>query len=249
MNRHLTVQTSEPPWYAGRVVAQVTGHRSIHFPYRRCVIDKPTLPPAVQQFTESYVAEDPVFATARTRASEIGVMSIEPGGGATLRLLATAISARSVVEVGTGTGVSGLWLLCGMRPDGILTTIDLEPEHQRMARKAFTEAGFAPSRTRLIGGRALEVLPRLADGAYDMVFVDADKTEYADCVAEAYRLLRPGGILALHNALRGGRVVDPAVRDPATVALREVVKALRDAQEWTSALLPVGDGMLIAVKR
>lgn len=186
---------------------------------------------------------------ARGRAAEVGVAPVQPGGGATLRLLATAIRARSVVEVGTGTGVSGLWLLHGMRPDGILTTIDLEPEHQRMARKAFAEAGFAPSRTRLITGRALEVLPRLADGAYDLVFVDADKIEYAECVAEAHRLLRSGGVLALDNALWGGRVVDPAARDPASVALREVLKSLRDSQQWTSALLPVGDGMLVAVKR
>jgi predicted O-methyltransferase YrrM len=189
------------------------------------------------------------MVAARGRAVEIGVVPIQPGGGAALRMLATAIRARSVVEVGTGTGVSGLWLLHGMRPDGILTTIDLEPEHQRMARKAFAEDGFAPSRTRLITGRALEVLPRLADGAYDMVLIDADKIEYAECVAEAYRLLRPGGVLALANALWGGRVVDPAARDSASVALREVLKSLRETQQWTSALLPIGDGILVAVKR
>jgi predicted O-methyltransferase YrrM len=232
-----------------RVADPDPGARFIDFPGRRCVIEKPTLPPAVREFTESYVAEDAVFAAARGRAAEVGIMPIQPGGGATLRLLATAIAAKSVVEVGTGAGVSGLWLLYGMRPDGVLTTIDIEPEHQRIARKAFTEAGFPPGRTRLIAGRALEVLPRLTDGAYDMVVVGGDKSEFDAYVREAYRLLRVGGVLAVDNALGGGKVVDPAARDPESVALREVVKSLRDTDEWTSALLPVGDGLLIAVKR
>jgi predicted O-methyltransferase YrrM len=155
-----------------------------------------------------------------------------------------------VVEIGTGTGVSGVWLLRGMRSDGVLTTIDVEAEHQRIARRIFVEAGFAASRTRIITGQALDVLPRLADGVYDLIFVDADVTEYAACVDAALRLLRPGGMLVLDGALAGGRVGDPAARDPQTVAVREVAKAVREAQqEWTPALLAAGDGLLCAVKR
>ena len=75
--------------------------------------------------------------------------------------------------MGTGAGVSGLWLLAGMREDGVLTTIDIEPEHQQLAKQAFTEAKVAPGRTRVIAGRAQEVLTRLADESYDLVFVDA----------------------------------------------------------------------------
>ena len=200
-------------------------------------------------YVESFLAEDPPLAAARARARELGCLSIGPAGGAALRLLATALAARAVVEVGTGTGVSGLWLLRGMRPDGVLTTIDIEGEHQRVARRIFAEARFAPSRTRIITGRALDVLPRLADGAYDLVFVDHDANEYAAAVNAAARLLRPGGVLVLGAALAGGKVGDPAARDPDTVALREVVKALRDADEWIPALLPTGDGLLCAVKR
>ena len=113
------------------------------------------------------------------------------------------------MEVGTGCGTSGIWLLRGMRPDGVLTSVDVEPEHQRLARKVFTEAGFASNRYRLISGRALDVLPRLTDGGYDMVFCDAAKKEYLDYFAEGLRLLRPGGIVAFDNALWGGRVADP----------------------------------------
>jgi predicted O-methyltransferase YrrM len=182
-------------------------------------------------------------------AREVGLVPVEPGAGAALRLLAAAGAARAVVEIGTGNGVSGLWLLGGMRPDGILTTIDVEAEHQRMARRIFLEAGYQPSRTRIITGRALDVLPRLADGAYDLVFVDGDRDEHGAAASAALRLLRPGGVLAVSGALAGGRIADPAARDPHTVAVREVVRALREAEEWIPALLPVGDGLLAAVKR
>lgn len=201
------------------------------------------------QFAEGYVAEDLVVQTARTLAREVGLVAVAPGAGAALRLLAAAGSARAVVEIGTGTGVSGVWLLRGMRADGVLTTIDVENEHQRIAKRIFAEAGFAPSRTRIITGRALDVLPRLADRVYDMVFVDADAAEYGACVDAAGRLLRPGGILAVNGALAGGRIGDPAARDLETVTIREVVKAVRESDDWISALLPTGEGLLTAVRR
>jgi predicted O-methyltransferase YrrM len=202
-----------------------------------------------RDFTEAYPVEDPVLSAARAQAAELGLTCTGPGAGAVLRLVAAAGAAKAVVEIGTGAGVSGLWLLRGMRPDGILTTIDIEPEYQRVARRAFAEAGFAPSRTRIIAGRALDVLPRLADGGYDLVFVDHDVNEYAACAAAAARLLRPCGVLVLGGALAGGKVGDPAVRDPDTVALREVVKSLRDTEEWLPALLPTGSGLLCAARR
>jgi len=204
---------------------------------------------SAREFAEAYVPEDRVTQVARSVAQEVGLVPIQPGAGAALRLLAAASGARAVVEIGTGTGVSGLWLLGGMRPDGILTTIDVESEHQRMARRIFLEAGYAPSRTRLITGRALDLLTRLSDGAYDLIFVDGDRDEHAAAVTAALRLLRPGGVLAVSGALAGGRIADPAARDPQTVVQRELVKALREAEEWLPALLPVGDGLLAAIKR
>jgi len=144
--------------------------------------------------------------------------------------------------------VSGLWLLRGMRSDGVLTSIDVEAEHQRMARKAFTEDGVPPSRVRLINGRALEVLPRLADGSYDMVVVDAVKAEYAEYLTEALRLLRHGGVVAFDNALRDGKVVDPTARDPESVALRELARAVRENARLVPVMLPVGGGLLAAVR-
>jgi predicted O-methyltransferase YrrM len=201
------------------------------------------------EFAGAYVAEGRVAQVARSLAYEIGLTPVQPGVGAMLRLLAAAGAAKAVVEIGTGTGVSGLWLLAGMRSDGILTTIDVEAEHQRMARRIFAEAGYPPSRTRIIAGRALDVLPRLADGVYDMLVVDGEPAEHAAGVSAGLRLLRKGGILVLHGVLVGGRIADPAARDPQTVAFREVVKQLRDAEEWTPALIPAGSGMLTAIKR
>lgn len=154
-----------------------------------------------------------------------------------------------MAEVGTGTGVSGLWLLDGMAPDGVLTTIDVEPEHHRAARESFTAAGLRPARARLIGGQAGEVLPRLADGAYDMVLIDADPADSAEDAHQAVRLLRAGGVLAVHSALWRDRVADPARRDEDTVAVRELGKQIRDDDRLVSTLLPSGDGLLLAVRR
>lgn len=201
------------------------------------------------EYAEAYVAEDTVLTDARARAAEVGCVPIHPGGGAALRLLAAILQARTVVEIGTGTGVSGIWLLRGMAPDGVLTSVDIEAEHQRHAREAFHAEGVAPSRTRLITGRALEVLPRLADASYDVVVVDGAKDEYPEYVEEAARLLRPGGVLAVDNSLWHDKVADPAQRDPDTIAIRGVLTALREDERFLVALLPVGDGLLTAVRR
>jgi predicted O-methyltransferase YrrM len=201
-------------------------------------------------FVEKWVEEDEPLQTARQNAAELGTcVPIGSGTGAALRFLAAAIDAKAVVEVGTGAGTSGIWLLRGMRPDGVLTTVDIEGEHQRLAKQAYAAAGIPSTRYRLINGQAGDVLPRLTDGAYDLVFVDADKTGYVDYLEQAVRLLRPGGVVAFDNALRADQVADAAVRDVATVTVREVVRSVHDNDQLVPALLPVGTGLLVAVKR
>jgi predicted O-methyltransferase YrrM len=201
-------------------------------------------------YVEDYLVEDEPLLNARREAAEVGgATPIGPAGGAALRFIAAAVNARSVVEIGTGCGTSGIWLLRGMRSDAVLTSVDAEPEHQRLARKAFTEAGFPSNRYRLISGKALDVLPRLTDGAYDLVFCDADKQEYPDYLAAALRLLRPGGVMAFDNALAQGRIADPSRSDPATLAIRELEEQVRQDERLVPVLLPVGDGLLAAVKR
>ena len=190
-----------------------------------------------------------VLLRATDRAEQLGCGAVSPGTGALLQVLASALRATAVVEIGTGAGVSGLWLLAGMAPDGVLTTIDTEAEHQRAAKEAFTEAGVRPTRARTITGRPLDVLPRLTDGAYDMVLADGDPLELAEHVEQALRLLRPGGLLVVVHALGNDRVPDPARRDETTTALREVARALRQDPRVVPALVPSGDGVLLASRR
>lgn len=198
---------------------------------------------------ESYIPADDVVLRATDRAEQLGCHTLPPGVGALLAVLAAGLRAKAVVEIGTGAGVCGLWLLRGMAPDGVLTTIDAEAEHQRAAKTAFAEAGVAPTRVRTITGRALDVLPRLTDGVYDMVIADADPLELSAHVAQGLRLLRPGGMLAVLHALGGDRVPDPAQRDEVTTALREIARSLRDDERVTVAMVPSGDGVLLAARR
>jgi predicted O-methyltransferase YrrM len=202
---------------------------------------------ANRAYTETWLSEDQPLNDARPRGEDLGAVPIGSGGGAVLRFIAASINAKSVVEIGTGAGVSGTWLLRGMAPDGVLTSIDVEAEHQRVAKQTFAAAGFTGPRVRLISGNALEVLPRLSDSAYDLVFVDAAKSEYLEYLTEAIRLLRPGGIVAMDNALWHGRVADPSTRDAETVAIRELLRHVRDDDRLVPVLLPSGDGLLAAV--
>lgn len=197
---------------------------------------------------EASISEDALLVAARERAVEIGAGAVTPAVGALLSMLTKLSGGKAVAEVGTGAGVSGLWLLSGMSDDGVLTTIDIEPEYLRLAKQAFSEAGVGPSRTRLISGRAQEVLTRLADESYDLVFVDADPVDQPGYVVEGVRLLRHGGVIVVHRAALGGRAGDPAARDPEVVAVREAARLIAEDERLTPALVPLGDGLLAAVR-
>lgn len=178
----------------------------------------------------------------------MGVAAVDPVTGAALRAFAVLVGAQHVVELGTGAGVSTLWLLRGLQPDGVLTSIDPEPEHQRLAKLSLREAGVPSGRVRLITGRALDVLPRLSDGAYDLVLCDGAVGEAVDYLPAALRLLRTGGLVVFAGALAGGRVADPSARDAETLAARELARVVREETRLVPALLPLGTGLLAAVK-
>ncbi|MGD9620246.1 MAG: O-methyltransferase [Mycolicibacterium sp.] len=203
---------------------------------------------AIVSHAENSISEDAIVAAARERALDIGVGAVSPAVGALLCVLAKLTGAKAVVEVGTGAGVSGLWLLSGMREDGVLTTIDVEPEHQLIAKQAFTEAGIGPGRTRLIGGRAQDVLTRLADESYDLVFVDADPADQPQFVVEGVRLLREGGAIVVHRAALGGRAGDAAAKDSEVAAVREAARLIAEDERLTPVLIPLGDGLLAAAR-
>lgn len=205
--------------------------------------------PASWAYAEEFADEPDHIAAARAQGENLGATPITPAAGAVLRTLAATSGAHTVVEIGTGAGSSGLWLLDGMPSDGVLTTIDVSGEHQRAARAAYLRAGYPPQRTRIISGSALTVLPRLADNAYDLILVDGEKSEYPAYVEQALRILRPRGVMVLDNMLWHDRVADPAVRDETTMTLRALAKRLRDDESLMTTLVPVGDGLLICVKR
>lgn len=200
-------------------------------------------------YAELFIPESEHADAARERSADLGVDAVGLGAGAMLSVLAASIAAKSVVEIGTGAGVSGLHLFAGMVDGGILTSIDIESEYQRAAKQAFADAGIAATRARLINGRALDVLPRLTDGGYDLALIDGAPQEYPHYLTQALRLLRVGGMVILAHALLGDAVADPTRRDPATVAVRDAGRAMRDDESLTSVLIPLGDGILAAVKR
>lgn len=199
-------------------------------------------------YAEDVAAEPAIIATAREQAHELGIDALSPATGSFLATLASTPGVKMMAEIGTGTGVSGLYLLSASA-EASLTTIDLESEAQTHARENFTATGIRPGRFRVINGRSADILPRLAKESYDLVLVDGDPLEAAGDTAEAIRMLRPGGLLILAHALYHDRVADPARRDDQTVALRNLGRELRESEDVRASLIPLGDGLIVAVKR
>jgi predicted O-methyltransferase YrrM len=200
-------------------------------------------------YAEGFIAEDAIKVAARARGAEIGTRDTTQGAGAYLSFLAGLLKSQSVVEVGTGSGVGSLWLLDGMLKSGTLTSIDDEAEHTSIAKMALVEAEIAPSRFRLITNPVMEVMTKLTDRAYDLVIYRHNPEDLTYAISEAERILRSGGVFVIDNFFGGGKVSDPAQRDPKTVALRDAGKALKaDLEVWHTTLIPVGDGLLLATK-
>jgi predicted O-methyltransferase YrrM len=195
------------------------------------------------KYADQIVNEAEPIARARRHALEMGIEPISPAVGAQSALIAAATNAQNIVEIGTGTGVSGLWLLSAT-PRAVLTSIEAETELQSVARQSFLDAGIAPNRVRLITGRALDVLPRMNENSYDIVFVDGDPGQVIENVEHGLRLVRPGGTVLVPRALWRGRVSDPAQRDEVTTSFRTLVQEIAASDAVVAALSPVGDGLL-----
>ncbi|MFM8868571.1 MAG: O-methyltransferase [Candidatus Nanopelagicus sp.] len=198
-------------------------------------------------YAESFANEDYFMQQARRNGQEIGTLDPTPAVGKFLRFSVTLIGAKSVVEIGTGSGVGGLWLLSGMSAEAVLTTIDSEREHSKIAKSIFDEADIAPTRYRIITGKLIEVIGKLADNSYDLVVI-RPSLDLFDMVQESYRLLKPKGLLVIDQALSGGKVADPTQRDPESIARRDAVKVVKEDERWAASLIPVGAGVLVANK-
>ncbi len=201
----------------------------------------------ISAFAESHPHEDFYMQQARKNGIEIGALDPTPGTGGLIGLMATLTQAKAIVEVGTGSGVSGLWAFYGSTTESNLTSIDSERENSGLAKKIFDEAGISSARYRLITGNILEVVGKLADQNYDFMIVRSP-IDILDVVQESFRLLKDGGVLLIDNALDGGKVADPTQRDFETISRRDAVKAIKEDPRWISSILPLGGGVLIATK-
>lgn len=199
-------------------------------------------------YAEEAVLDSDAARIAREQAAELGVTPLSAAACAFLTALAALPHVHAIAEVGTGTGVSGLALLAGSA-DSSLTTIDIEQVGQNAARDAFAAAGIRSARYRIINGRSADLLPRLAANAYDLVLLDGDPLETAGDAEEALRMLRPGGMLIIAHALYHDLVADPVRRDALTTAMRDLGHELLNDERVRASLIPLSDGILLAVKR
>jgi predicted O-methyltransferase YrrM len=195
------------------------------------------------KFAEEFAVESELIAAARAHSLEHGIEPVSPAQGAQLAVIAAATNASSLMEIGTGFGVSGLWMLTGA-PGATLTSIDLEVEFQQSAKRAFADFGIPANRARLIAGRALEVLPRMNEASYDLVLVDANPDAIIEYVEHALRLVRVGGTVLVPHALWRGRVADPAQRDDTVADFRTLLAETAQSPAVLSALSLAGDGLL-----
>ena len=201
----------------------------------------------MNSFAESFAHEDYFMQQARRNGQEISASDPTPAVGKFLKFSVNLLNAKSVVEIGTGSGVGGLWLLSGMPSDAVLTTIDSEREHSKIAKTIFDEADIAPTRYRIITGKLIEVIGKLADNSYDLIVI-RPALDLFDMVQESYRLLKSGGLLVIDQALSGGKVADPTQRDPESIARRDAIKVVKEDERWAASLIPIGAGVLVANK-
>jgi len=171
--------------------------------------------------------------------------------GALLRVLATAIGAAKILEIGTAVGYSGIWLAGALPPGGVLMTMEMDTDRAREARENFDRAGLA-DRVNVIVGDAQRMVAKVA-GPFDLIFQDGDKRLYVPLLDRLVTLLRPGGLLVTDNVLWDGRVVPGFAQeradDESTIAIAEYNERLAAHPQLLTTTIPLRDGVSISVKK
>lgn len=199
------------------------------------------------QYAEQYPTESAAVVEARRLSLELGIEPVSRSVAAQLTSVAALLNARSICEIGTGVGVSGLSLL-RHAPQATLTSIEVESEHLSQARTVFSTAGIPNAKLRLVEGDARHVLPRLNAGAYDLVLIDANPLQLLEYFEHALTIVRTGGCIMVPNAFGHGRVPDPSARDEATHNMRDLLALASESGAVAPALSPAGDGLLTLVR-
>ncbi len=197
---------------------------------------------------EHFAPEDDVLRTVREQARSAGLpeIQIHPEDGRILQLLVTLVGARRILEIGTLAGYSGIWLARALPPEGRLTTLEFEPDRAEIARRNFALAGVA-DRVEVIPGDARRTLAAMNGIApFDMVFIDADKESYPAYLEWAISHVRPGGLIAGHNAFRRGELISP-VPDEKVIGTRQMLETMATHPRLFSTIIPVGDGLAVAL--
>jgi predicted O-methyltransferase YrrM len=206
--------------------------------------------------TDTLVGPDPVLdaAIAASNAAGLPTIAVSPNEGRLLHILAKAIGARRILEIGTLGGYSTIWLARALPADGRLVTLEYEPRHAEVARKNIARAGLS-ERIDIRVGPALETLPKLAGeglGPYDLTFIDADKENNPDYFSWALKLSRRGSLIVVDNVVRDGEVADARSRDPMILGIRRMNELIASEPRVTAtAIQTVGargyDGFAIAL--
>jgi predicted O-methyltransferase YrrM len=198
-------------------------------------------------FAEGFAHEDYFMQLARKNGVEVGAIDPTPAVGNFLKFATQLTGAKSVVEIGTNSGVGGLWVFQGLPNDGVLTTIDAEREHSKIARTIFEEADIPATKYRIITGNLIDVVGKLADNSYELI-ITRDAMDLFEIVQESFRLLKSGGLLIIDQALSNGKVADSTQRDPESIARRDAIKVIKEDARWSSSVIPIGAGILVAHK-
>ncbi|BBZ49994.1 O-methyltransferase [Mycobacterium heidelbergense] len=217
--------------------------------------EKPT-PQDVDAFLDSTViGDDPALAAAREASDAAGLpqIAVSAQQGKFLSLLAGAIGARRILEIGTLGGFSTIWLARGAGPQGRVVTLEYEPRHAEVARANLQRAGVA-DRVEVLVGAALDTLPTLTGDPFDLVFIDADKENNVAYLEWAVRLARPGSVIVLDNVIREGKILEPECDDARVRATRQALQAMGEHPRLDTAVIQtVGakewDGFALAVVR
>lgn len=214
-----------------------------------------TLTPSLYEYLCSVSLREPKLL-ARLRQETLrdsgATMQISPEQGQFMGLLVELMQARNVLEIGTYTGYSSLCMALALPDDGRLVCCDISAEWTGIARRYWADAGVE-DKIRLHLGPALKTLRELLDqgaaGSFDLAFIDADKEHYPEYYEACLRLLRPGGLLLADNTLWSGRVIDTADCNPSTEAIRRFNLMLHDDERISLSMLPIGDGLTLALKK
>jgi predicted O-methyltransferase YrrM len=213
------------------------------------------LPPDLHAYLLRYGVREPaILRRLREETADLPQhgMQIAPEQGALMALLVRLSGARRAIELGTFTGYSSLAVMLAMPPDGTIVCCDISAEWTSVARRYWSEAGVA-DRVDLRLAPALETLDALlasgAAGTFDFAFIDANKRDYPDYHERIVQLLGSGGLALYDNVLRDGAVIDASLTDVDTLGIRRMNERLATDERVTISMIPVADGLTLALKR